>query len=256
MNICRSSTFDNSAKISLWLPNFEWLTTEVNIEVFSPDIPFGISLQFNPEDILLAECIDRIVIPHDYESDPYWKTPVGHDLAVTRQLVLGQFVRKFLDKNFSFWKMPHTWSKNSKQIFNCQAEVLGQIWRLVKLLPASQKPRPLFFESIILDYALVLCDSFLEGEEEVTATEWVKKQQSINRKLHTRNNPFDPKTEPETWRFIEQARKEAERNPSFSKDYAELVRARMAMITAARNSSPKKIDQTGKAKEKRGRKKS
>jgi hypothetical protein len=238
------------------MPNFEWIATQVNIEVFSPDIPFGISLQFNPEDILLAECIDRIVIPHDYEADPYWKTPVGHDLAVTRQLVFGQFVRKFLDKNFSFWKIPRHLSKDSKQIFNCQAEVMGQIWRLVKLLPANQKPRPLFFESIISDYVLVLCYYFFEEEQEVTATEWVIKQQAINRKLHTRNNPFDPKTELETWRFIEQARKEAERSPSFCKDYAELIRARMAMITTLRNSCPKKIDQTGKAKEKRGRKKS
>jgi hypothetical protein len=254
MNICRSSAFGYSVKISLWMPNFEWIATQVNIEVFSPDIPFGISLQFNPEDILLNECINDIVIPHDYEADPYWKSPVGHSRAVTRQLVFGQFVRKFHDKNFSDWKMPRYWSKDSKQVFNCQAEVVGQIWRLVKLLPSSQKPRPLFFKSIILDYALVLCDSFSEEEQEVTATEWVKKQQAINRKLHTQNNPFDPKTKPETWQFIEQAREEAERNPSFSKDYAKLIRARMAMITTLKNSHQKKIDQTGKAKEKRGRK--
>lgn len=254
MNICSSSVFGDSVNISIWVPEFEWITTQVNIEVVIPDVPHRIHLQFNPENILLAECIDRIVFPHDYETDPYWKTPVGHHFAVNRQLVCGQFVRGFIDKNFSFWKMPRHWSKDVKQIINCQAEVVGKVWRLVKLLPASQKPRPLFFESIILDYALVLCNDFFEEDREITVTEWAKKQQAINRKLHKRENPFDPKTKPETWRLIEQARKQAESNPSFSKDYAELISARMEMVTILRKSRPKKIDQTGKAKEKRGRK--
>ncbi len=241
-------------KDTLWLPTYEWLSTQVNTEVLSPYIPYKICLELTSENILLAECIDHIVNPPDYETDPYWKTPVGHNFAVTRQLVFGQFVREFLDKNFSFWKMPRHWLKDVKQIFNCQAEVMGQIWRLVKLLPPSQKPRPLFFQSIILDYELVLCDQFLEEEQGVTVTEWVKKQQAINRKLHTRENPFDPKREPETWQFIEQAREETARNGSFSKDYSKLVSSRMAMITTFRKSHPKLMDQTGKAKEKRGRK--
>lgn len=256
MNICRSSSFGNSGKVSLWLPTHEWLPTQLNIGLLRPYTPY--SPQFNPEHILLAECINRIANLPDHETDPYWETPVGHDFGLTLQFVCGQFVREFLDKNFSFWKIPRHWSKEVKQYFNCQAEVMGQIWRLVKLLPPSQKPQPLFFHSIILDYALVFCHAFVEeeGEPKVTATEWVKNQQAINRKLHTRKNPFDPKTEPETWRFIEQARKETVRNTSFAKDYAKLISARMAMITTIRESYPKKIDQTGKAKEKRGRKKS
>lgn len=230
-----------------------WLPIPPNI-VDSQPLPNLPHPVLASEEMLLAQCINHLVNPPNHETDSYWETPVGHDFALTMQFVCGQFIREFLDKNFSLWKMPRHWRKEVKQHFSCQAEVMGQIWRLVKLLPLDQNPRSLVFHAIVLDYALVFCHAWIKEEQDYTATAWLKKQQEINRKLQIGENPFDPKIEPETWRFIEQARREADRSNSFFKDYAKLIRARMAMIATFRKSRFKKFDQSGQAREMRGRK--
>jgi hypothetical protein len=208
------------------------------------------------EESLLAECIRNLAFPPDYETDPYWETPVGHDFALTRQIVCGQFYRDFIDKNFQHYKMPRHWRKEVKKHFSSQAELMGQIWRIVKLLPLSHNPRPLVFHEIILEQVLIFCHAWTEeeGSKSPTATEWLKSQQGLNRKLQALKNPFDPKVEPETWSFIEEARRTADRNNDFCSDYRKLIRARMSMVTVLRESHPKKITQSGKSKENRGRK--
>jgi uncharacterized membrane-anchored protein YhcB (DUF1043 family) len=152
--------------------------------------------------------------------------------------------------------MPHYWRKEVKHHFNCQAKVIGQIWRLIKLLPLGKVPRPLIFQGIILEGALVFCHIYTEDEANkgLTATDWIKNQQAINQKIRDLENPFDLRIESMTWSFIEKARLEAGRNDDFRSDYKELVSARMSMITELRKSKPKKLDQSGQAREKRGRK--
>jgi hypothetical protein len=232
-----------------------WLPIQPNVWIPSPYLicPHPVLASENE---LLAECINNFVNPPDYETDPYWNTPVGHYLVVTRQLVCGQFIRHSLDKDFKDWKMPRHWRKTVKDQLNSHAELMRQIWRIIKLLPLSRNPRPLVFHEINLEGALIFFDFNFkeEGCKIAAATDLVKDQQKFNRNLQYLENPFEPSLEPATWSFIEECRKFAARSNEFRSDYMKLVQARMHLVALIQKSHPKKIDQSGKHRENRGRK--
>lgn len=208
---------------------------------------------------LLAECINNFAnftYPPDSETDPHEETVAEHNFAVTRQLVVGQFIRRALDKDFQYWKMPRHWSKTIKEQLNSHAELMVQIWRTVKLLPLSRNSRPLVFHAINLERALIFFDFIYEeeGGEALTSTNESKNQQRLNRDLQSFKNPFEPSSSPATWSFIEECRRLAERSDDFRSDYMKLIRARMTLLKDIRKNYPKIFDQSGKSKENRGRK--
>jgi hypothetical protein len=232
-----------------------WLPIQPNIWIPSPYLisPYPVLASENK---VLVECINDLVNPPDYETDPYWKTPVGHCLAFLRQVVCGEFVRHVIDKDFKDWKMPRHWRKTVKEQFKAEAKLMRQIWCIIKLLPLSEKPRPHVFYAINLEGALIFFHFIFEGKgsEIVPATTLVKKQQGFNRDLQSLENPFDPKLKPFTWKFIEECRELAEKSKDFQSQYLQLVQARMQLVTLIQKSYPKKIYQSGKPKENRGRK--
>lgn len=209
-----------------------------------------------PENQLLALCIRNFIFPPDYETDPYWKIPIGQTVMLTKQIVFGRFIREFIDKDFPLWKMPRHWSKTVKQCFNCQAEVVEQLWHTLQLIQ-SHNPQALVFQEIISERTLVFCHLLTKDKDGKipTATEWVKTQQKINQAMQDIKNPFDSKVEPETWRFVEQAREviNSTNNKRFRKEYFGLIRRRMTMISNLRN-HPRIFDQLGNIGEMRGRK--
>lgn len=238
-----------------------------------PDLTLGLPIQPNiwipspylisphpvlaSENELLAECIRNLAFPSDYDTNPYWQTPIGHNFALTRQFVCGEFIRKFVNKNFPLWKIPRYCRREIKQSFSFQAELMGQIWRTIKLLPLSRNPRPLVFHVINLERALIFFNFFHqeeEGGEALTSTAIVKKQQGFNRELQSLENPFESDSSPETWSFVEECRRIANIDNDFRSDYMKLIHARMTLLKDIRKNSPKRIDQSGKFKENRGRK--
>lgn len=208
------------------------------------------------EDELLAECVRELAIPNDYREAPYWETPVGSSVFATRLLVCGLFFKRSINKTINF-QIPRHLGKDFKQRCNTQAELMSQIWHIAQLLPLSYSLRPLVFYEIIKEESLIFFQFGYEekGGDAITVTEWIKIQQKINRNLQsTEKNPFEEELEPETWRFIEQAREKAQRSQDFSSYYQKLIHARMAVVSVLRQSKTglTRLNQSGK-KENRGK---
>lgn len=145
--------------------------------------------------------------------------------------------------------------KSFKQQINWQADLMSQIWRIIKLLPPPPKPRPIVFHYVISESALIFFQFLPDETGEEAVTNLMKKQQSFNRSLESLDeNPFDPKVYPETWSFVDICNREAARNDKFHSDYMELVRMRMILVRSLKEDRPKRFDQSGQSREKRGRK--
>jgi uncharacterized membrane-anchored protein YhcB (DUF1043 family) len=231
----------------------EWFPVGTNTWIYSPYII--LPPIFMHEDEILASCINYFVHPPNYESDPYWKTSIGQTLLSYHQHVFGEFIRGFLNKNFQSWRMPRQWQKTIKSLVTRHASLMGQIWRVIKLLPHQANPRPLILHKINLEGGLIFFDCIAEVEQQkITATNMIKTQQNINRQLQTLKNPFDRTQTPVTWDFISSCQQLANQNHDFQRDYTRLVDARMALLTTIRENHSKVFDQSGKFKEKRGRK--
>lgn len=203
------------------------------------------------ENELLVICLNDLANPPDLNTHPYWESLIGQMLLLYQQCIIGQFVRKSLDKNFSHWKMPRHWDKGTKEIINLQGNLLGQTWRLIKLLPSDQEPRPLTLYAIALERKIFLFDCNLSKP---TATENIRENQSINRTLQSLSNPFCKEEVSATWKFIDRCHNFASRSDDFRPDYLKLVSLRMALTQKLRAGHVKIFDQKGNIKEKRGRK--
>lgn len=103
------------------------------------------------ENELLAICLSELANPPDLNKNPYWESFVGQIFLLYQRYTVGQFVRKSLDKNFPHWKMPKHWDKRTKEIINLEGNLLGQTWKLIRLLPSDQNPRPITLYTIALE---------------------------------------------------------------------------------------------------------
>lgn len=206
------------------------------------------------ENELLAACINHFV-NFTYPPELGGETVLEHCFAVTRQIVCGQFIRQVLDRDFRDWRMPRHWGRSVKDQLNAHAALMVQIWRSIKLLSLPPNPRPLVFQAINLERALIFFD-FIHREEDDTApaTTIIRNQQGVNRDLQSLTNPFEPSSSPQTWSFIEECRQAADRSDDFRSDYMRLIQARMTLLSEIRKNHPKLLDQFGKTGEKRGRK--
>lgn len=235
-------------KIPLWLPNAPSIWTPKRPAVSKN----AVVQSFETE--LLWESVKNLAYPADYEINPYWKEGIGHLFAVLRSVCCGQFVRRNLDKNFKGYQMPRHWSKALKQQINYRADLMSSLWRTIKLLPPPPIPRPIIFHGINLEGALIFFDFLPNEENQEPVTTAMKKQQSVNRSLQSLKNPFSETSTPETWSFTENCNRLAEQSEEFNSDYMKLVRARMSLVRSLKEDHPKRIDQSGSAREKRGRK--
>ena len=242
------SDFIAVPKLTLWLPDAPSIWTPKRPAVSS----HAVVLSFENE--LLWEVIRNLAYPADYETNPYWKSKIGHVFAVLRSVVCGQFVRRNLDKNFKGYQTPRHWAKSLKQEINYRADLMSNLWRTIKLLPLTPTPRPIIFHEINLEGALIFFDFLPNEENQEPVTTVMKKQQSINRSLQSLENPFDPSSVPEIWSFIENCNDLAARSDEFKSDYMKLIRIRMSLVRSLKESLPKRFDQSGQAREKRGRK--
>lgn len=211
---------------------------------------FSPSNQIN-ENELLAICLADLANPPDLNTNPYWESVIGQMLLLYQRYTIGQFVRKSLDKNFPHWKMPRHWDKGSKETINLEGNLLGQTWRLIKLLPFDQEPRPLTLYAVALERKIFLFDF---NVSKPTATENIRENQSTNRTLQSLSNPFCKEEVSATWKFIDQCHKFASRSDDFRTDYLKLVSLRMSLTQKLRAGHVKIFDQKGDIKEKRGRK--
>lgn len=220
--------------------------------VFFIPTPYFISPsnQIN-ENELLAICLSELANPPDLNKNPYWESFLGQFFLLYQRYTVGQFVRKSLDKNFSHWKMPKHLDKGIKEIINLEGNLLGQTWKLIRLLSSDQNPRPITLYTIALEKKIFLFNLYPTRS---TATENVRENQSINRTLQSLSNPFCKEDVSATWGFIDRCHKFASRSDDFRTDYLKLVSLRMSLTQKLRASHLKMVDQKGNIKEKRGRK--
>lgn len=195
--------------------------------------------------------IDLLTDPPDFSTNPYWKSEIGSFSLNYQKRVVGQFARKFLDKNFPDWKMPKHWDKGTKEIINLQSDLLGQTWKLIRLLPYDKNLRPFTLYAIALERRIFLFDlDYISIEP--TATKTIRANQSINRALQSLTNPFCK--ESATWRFIDRCHEFASLSDDFRVDYLKLVSLRMTLVQKLKASGIRIMDQDGNINEKRGRK--
>jgi hypothetical protein len=211
---------------------------------------FSLSDQFSESELLVI-ILSELANPPDLNTNPYWEGFVGQTRLLYQRYTIGQFVRKSLDKNFPHWKMPKHWKKDTKEIINLEGNLLGQTWKLIKLLPSDQSPRPFTLYAIALEMKIFLfsCDP-----SKPTATEIIRENQSINRTLQSLSNPFCKEDVSATWGFVDRCHKFASRSDNFREDYMKLVSLRMSLTQKLKAGHVKILDQKGNIKEKRGRK--
>ncbi len=258
---CRKPTLEyqqGTRLQSLALPDMEgaqlWLPDAPSIWTPKPPTVSSRKVVIDFETELLWESIKNLAYPADYETNPYWRSKRGHLFSVLRSLVCGQFVRRNLDKNFKGCKMARGWAKSLKQEIDYRADLMSKLWRTIKLLPLTPTPRPIIFHEINLEGALIFFDFFLDEEPQAPVTAVIKSQQNINRSLQSLKNPFDSNLTPATWSYVENCNQLAEQNEEFRVDYMEFVRARMRLTRSIKEHHPKRFDQSGVARENRGRK--
>lgn len=207
------------------------------------------------EDYLLRESLENLIHPPDLETHPHWQTSIGKFFVGYKKKVVGQFIRKNLDKKFKDLEIARHWPKSVKEQINLDAALLSEIWRVVRLLPPPPVPRPIVFHYLVTESQLIFFQFSSNETEEQTVTNFVKYQQGINRSLESLDkNPFDAQSAPETWSFVDNCNRAAAQSDEFKTDYLELVRARMSFTRSLKESLPKRFDQSGQAREKRGRK--
>ncbi len=222
--------------------------------LFSPTTPTLCQPTFSLEEYLLRESLQNLIYPSDLETHPHWQTPMGQLFLAYKAKVIGQFIRRNLDKNFKGLEMPRQWAKSVKEQINFDAALMSLIWRIVKLLPSPPLPQPIVFHYIISEAQLIFFQFSADETSQESVTNFIKSQQTLDRSLESlEKNPFDPSSAPDTWSFIDNCNRVAARSDDFRRDYMQLVRARMSSVRSLKESLPKRFDQSGQAKEKRGR---
>lgn len=209
--------------------------------------------QPNTEYNLLAKGLSRLTNPLDLNSNPYWESYVGQSFLLYQNLVIGGFVREFIDKSFDAWLLPRHWKKGIKERVRLESQILGKSWKLICLWEPSYEARTLRTCALLVERELLLFH-FLTTDDLSTATKLTRQQQSINRQLQSLNNPFCQEKNKYTWEFVHHWQQLANRNSDSFKDWQNLVQARMGLTKLIQQSHPKIFDQEGNRKEKRGRK--
>ncbi|GAB4380451.1 MAG: hypothetical protein Kow00121_36710 [Elainellaceae cyanobacterium] len=232
---------------------FEHSDFAVLVQVKNGAIRFG-------ADPFLQAAINWLINPPDAEASDFWQSPVGQYRLNERRWVAGEFIRKFDDKSFPYYKLPPRGDKHSKDFVRLKAQLWGWIWLSIKVLP----PIPMgvikphngeIFYRLVEEDALTSVNFYrLQNEsEKLTGTELIRLHQSYNRSLAGVNNPFDQVRYPETWSFVENCKTEAERNEAFHKKfYKEIVTARQNLTSFAVKSSVRLCTGAGQS-EMRGR---
>lgn len=232
----------------------QWFTYKPDIGIYTPYIPPPKPAH---EQEALATYLDLFIniAAVEYKTGLILQIDTRSLVNNYRRYVCGLFWRLFIDKRCQVWEIPRHYSRKFKKLVNLQALLMGQVWRIIRLMPQSVKPPTYVFLAILIEGELLFPDCVAtEPQEKITATKLIRKQQGINKELQTLGNPFNRDISPETWAFVENCRYAATRNHDSQKDYTQLVEARMKTVTAIRESLPKVRDQFGNAKVNRGRK--
>ena len=202
----------------------------------SPYILFDKPIVHFPREVPLAYYLDKLCQPKDLNTNPYWQTNLGVSLLSYRSLVAGEFVRRFINKHCEYGKLPRNCPKYVKNLIRLEADLWGQLWRAIRLMPTPLVLQEVqTFYRIIRECALVVffasSSQMFERLNIPNLTGLYKQIQKQNRQLQSCENPFLKKITPFTYGFIEQAIYHANINNDFYRDYMKLVRSRMKFTT-------------------------
>jgi hypothetical protein len=209
----------------------------------------------------IVKCLAYLTNPPDLETDPYWQTEVGRCILVYRNFCVCEFIRIAFDKRVNVWQFRKQDSKQVKDQVRLEAKLWQACWTLISLMHShtaafSQEPTRNPAETtllLILERQLVqfvfLHDSEMEG---TSATQYIKRVQWENRCLQKidAQNPFSHSSF--TGQFIDNALQLAELSDPIRKAMADVVGARMKLVTHWKKTYPTSYGT--KSAEKRGRK--
>jgi len=216
----------------------------------------------------LLIALDEVNFPPDLGTSPYWETKVGHINLWMRRFVIGEFIRKYINKRFDGCIMSRTWKKEVKERVRLEAKLWGETWKMIGRVYqlsifAPDHHEALTFYKIILECSLLqpyLAKLSPEGFQCLTATAFVRDIQTQNKQLQqlgvecSTEIPFDRNSSPVTWQLIEQSRKLASYNDDFKAQYMAVVSARMSLATHIRGERPQAHSNYPQKVERRGRK--
>ncbi|MCC5661997.1 hypothetical protein LC608_34705 [Nostoc sp. XA010] len=225
-------------------------------------LPRHIHLELATQKLTISDIVGWLIYPSDENTNSYFKSKIGIAYLNYTSFVLSDFMRNYVDKKYPDFKMPRHFSTEVKELVKSEAELLGQLWRTIKLLSTDyfSKPLPLVFFEIFKEFKLCFFIMRKETKNQetkvTTATNFRKAIQAQNRQLNTFDpfeNPFDINRSPSTHDFVNICHFELNKNNDFRTQYNALVAARQSLTTKIIASHPEFRRLEGGKKENRGR---
>jgi hypothetical protein len=203
-----------------------------------------------------------IAYPSGEYAIPYWQTELGQIHINFIRQTLGEFIRRRFNKdfknsalNFKFRQRKPEDIKEAKALVRAESTLWLAVWRVLSDMYVHGGHHPAFILHRLLQepgglVAPMFCLIPQDGMESEGATSVIKNIQSENRKLGsaTPNNPFNRKIQPITYTFVEAAIALCHQSEQGRKDWMEIVRARMAIVTLLKEQGARLVEEDGAIK--------
>lgn len=205
-------------------------------------------------EVAFLQCFDRIAMPRDLSSNPYWGSEVGSLTLFLRKYIAAEFYREFCCKDFPFWQIPRYVNNDVKKFIKAAALLWGHVWEMLRRYTSPELPIDLFL--MLLEEASLIAPFLLQGDEQskVACTGILKKIQAENRELESFSNPFP--TDTPTGKVVGLMITLASRNNQDRERSMKIVRARMAIASCLKGDRMVKVAEVEGKKtptERRGR---
>ena len=174
--------------------------------------------------------LERLTAEEDNQE--LLETQSGRELLRYRQLVAGEFMRRFVDSKFPHWEAAESMKSLLELELDLWISNFRMLERLQALNPLFAKPHfAILFGSLIVERKLMVLISICPDEPHAVKN-YIALLQSQNRRLQGYENPFQKDRTPRTWEVVEQVIATTEQNYSFRKEfYLPVVRARQKFVT-------------------------
>lgn len=146
------------------------------------------------------------------------------------QFVTGEFLRKFINPDFPYWKPKKDVAGTIALEVNLWKAVLTLLEEMYAHKPFMRNPAAVFYA--LISERMLIAFVATTSHKPTVAKEYIRNLQSQNRKLQNFENPFDPIKTPWAWEVVDQAIGLAGLNDQFRQNcYMPFVQARQKMAT-------------------------